>query len=162
MVKKVSKKKPFCSKVCLCIQTFSTWYCRKKFQSVDHYCTWGKSPQRCWHLKTLNLQQLLELMSKIKENDGCWCFTRMLNFCSKTFRMLELTLWTDLLFGHCQHFGFSTNVFSESDLEKMLHHFIMLPQNFGTKFKIYKKVLNICWIARVFLWRKVFFSSETC
>ena len=101
MVKKVSKKKPFCSKVCLCIQTFSTWYCRKKFQSVDHYCTWGKSPQRCWHLKTLNLQQLLELMSKIEENDGYWCFTRMLNFCSKTFRMLELTLSTDLLLGHC-------------------------------------------------------------
>ena len=35
-VKKVLKKKPYCSNVCLCIQTFSTWYCRKTFQSVDH------------------------------------------------------------------------------------------------------------------------------
>ena len=34
--KKFRKKKPFCSKVCLCIQTFSTWYYRKTFQSVDH------------------------------------------------------------------------------------------------------------------------------
>ena len=58
--------------------------------------------------------------------------------------MVELTLSTDLLFGHYQHFGFSTNAFSEYDLEKMLHAFFMLPQNFGTKFKIHKKVLNIC------------------
>ena len=30
----------------------------------------GKSPQRCWHLKNLSLQQILKLMSKIEENDG--------------------------------------------------------------------------------------------
>ena len=123
---------------------------------------WEKSPQRCWHLKNLTLQQILKLMSKIKENDGYWCFTKMLNFCSKSFRMLEFTLSTDLLFGHFQNSAFSTNAFSESDLEKMLHQIFMLPQNFGTKFKIQKKVLNICWIAHVFSWGKVFFSSRAC
>ena len=122
----------------------------------------SKSPQMCWHLKNLSLQQNLKMMSKIKENDGYWCFTRILNFGSKTFRMLEFTLSTYLLFAHCQHLEFWTNAFSESDPKKMLHVFFMLPQNFGTKFKIHKKVLNICWIARVFLWRKVFFTSETC
>ena len=122
----------------------------------------GKGPQRCWHLKNLTLQQIFKLMSKIKENDACWWFTRMLNFSSKTLKMLTFTLSTDLLFAYCQHFGFSTNAFSESDLKKMLHAFFMLPQNFGTKFKIHKKVLNICWIARVAIWRKVFFSSRTC
>ena len=48
------------------------------------------------------------------------------------------------------NFGFSMNVFSESDLEKMLHVLFMLPQKFGTKFKNHKKVLNICSIAHVF------------
>ena len=33
--KSLEKKKPLCSKVCLCIQTFPTWYCRKTLQSVD-------------------------------------------------------------------------------------------------------------------------------
>ena len=33
--KKSRKKKPFCSKVCLCIQTFSTWYCRKTFPKAN-------------------------------------------------------------------------------------------------------------------------------
>ena len=68
---------------------------------------WGKSPQRCWHIKNLNLQQILKLMSKIKKNDGHWCFTRMLNFCSKTFRMLEFTFGIDLLLSHSHHLWFS-------------------------------------------------------
>ena len=81
---------------------------------------------------------------KIKENDGYCCFTRILNFVSKIFRMAAFTFSSDLLFGYHQQLQFSTNAFSECDVEKMLHAFIMQPQNFGPKFKIYKKVLNIC------------------
>ena len=134
----------------------------ENLQSVDHYWTWGKSPQRCWHLKNLNFQQFLKLMSEIGKNDGRWCFTRILNLCSKTFKMLEFNLWIDLLLSHGQNSWFPKNAFSESDLEKMLHAVFMRPQNFGTKIKIHKKVLNFCWIARVLFWRKVFFSSRTC
>ena len=110
---------------------------------------WGKSPQMCWHLKNLSLQQILKMMSKMEENDGYWRFTRILNFGSKTFRVAAFTLSTDLLFGRQQHFQFSTNAFTESDLEKIVDLVFIVPQNFGTKFKIQKKVLTFCWIALV-------------
>ena len=108
------------------------------------------------------LQQFLKLMSKMEKYDGSSCIAKMLNFGSQTLKMLEFTSWNDLLLSHSQHFWFPKNAFWESDFEKMLDAVFMRPQNFGTKFKIYKKVLNICWIARVLIWRKVFFSSETC
>ena len=69
------------------------------------------------------------------ENDGYCCFTKMLNFGSKTFKMLEFTLGIDLLFSDVRHFWFS-----KMDYQNLT----MLPQSFGTKCKIQKKVLNIC------------------
>ena len=83
------------------------------------YCSWGwrkdskcwsllweKSPQKYWHLHKPSLQHFLKMMSKIRENDGYWCFAKMLNFGSKTFKMLEFTLRIDLLFSDSQHFVF--------------------------------------------------------
>ena len=120
----------------------------RQYPHVDQ-TKWGKSPQMCWHLKNLSLQQILKMMSKMEENDGYWCFTRILNFGSKTFRVAAFTLSTDLLFGRQQHFQFSTNAFTESDLEKTVDLVFIVPQNFGTKFEIQKKVLTFCWIALV-------------
>ena len=78
------------------------------------------------------------------ENDGYCCFAKMLNFGSKTFKMLEFTFGIDLLLSHIRHFWFSKMHCQNLTRKKMLDEIIMLPQNFGTKFKIYKKVLNIC------------------
>ena len=108
------------------------------------------------------LQQFLKLMSKIRKNDGYWWFTRILNFVSKTFRMAAFTFSSDLLFGYHQHLQFSTNAFTESGREKTVNLVFIVPQNFGTKIKIQKKVLTFCWIARVLFWRKVFFGSRAC
>ena len=41
------------------------------------------------------------------ENDGSCCFAKMLNFGSKTFKMLEFTFGIDLLLSHIRHFWFS-------------------------------------------------------
>ena len=41
------------------------------------------------------------------ENDGYCCFAKMLNFGSKTFKMLEFTFGIDLLLSHIRHFWFS-------------------------------------------------------
>ena len=41
------------------------------------------------------------------ENDAYCCFVKMLNFGSKTFKMLELTFGIDLLLSHIRHFWFS-------------------------------------------------------
>ena len=78
------------------------------------------------------------------ENDGYCCFAKMLNFGSKTFKMLEFTFGIDLLLSHIRHFWFSKMHCQNLTRKKMLDELFMLPQNFGTKFKIYKKVLNIC------------------
>ena len=85
---------------------------------------------------------------KNKENDGYCCFTRILNFVSKTFRMAAFTFSSDLLFGYHQHLEFS-NAFTESGREKTADLVFIVPQNFGTKFKIQKTVLTFCWIALV-------------
>ena len=86
---------------------------------------------------------------KIKENDGYCCFTRILNFVSKIFRMAAFTFSSDLLFGYHQQLQFSTNAFSESGREKTVDLVFIVLQNFGTKIKIQKKVLTFCWIALV-------------
>jgi len=52
------------------------------------------------------------------KNDGYWCCAKMLNFGSKTFKMLEFTPGIDLLLSDSQHFWFSKNALSESDLKK--------------------------------------------
>ena len=98
---------------------------------------------------TFFLQQFLKLMSKIRKNDGYWCFTRILTFVSKIFRMAAFTFSSDLLFGYHQHLQFSTNAFIESGREKTVNLVFIVPQNFGTKIKIQKKVLTFCWIALV-------------
>ena len=41
------------------------------------------------------------------ENDGYCCFAKMLNFGSKTFKMLEFTFGIDLLLSQTHHFWFS-------------------------------------------------------
>ena len=115
---------------------------RTIWASFSSYNIWSFYP-------TFFLQHFLKLMLKIGKYDGSLCIAWMLNFVSKTFRMVDLTRWIDLLFSHSQHFWFPKNAFSESDLEKMLDAVFMRPQNFGTKFKIKKKLLTICWIALV-------------
>ena len=139
-----------------------------------HILTFGPKTERvsrCWSLlwkkkstKVLayHKPQVATFLCIDVENDGyCW-FAKMLNLVSKTFKMLEFTFGIDLLLSHIRHFWFSKMHCQNLTRKKMLDEFFMLPQNFATKFKIYKKVLNICWIARVLFWRKVFFSSETC
>ena len=37
----------------------------------------------------VTMQQILKMMWKIRENDGCLCCVKMLHFRSKTFKMLE-------------------------------------------------------------------------
>ena len=86
---------------------------------------------------------------KNKENDGYCCCTRILNFVLITFRMAAFTFSSDLLFGYYQHLQFSTNAFTESGREKTVNLVFIVPQNFGTKIKIQKKVLTFCWIALV-------------
>ena len=65
-------------------------------------------------------------------------------FFSKRLKMLDFTSRSDLLSSDSQHFDFSTNAFSESDLEKMLDLVFIVHQNFGTKFKILRDVLTFC------------------
>ena len=105
MVKKVSKKKPFCSKVCLCIQTFSTWYYRKKFQSVDHYARGEKvhkgvgisKPSICnsfW-----NWCQKLRKMMDIDASRECSIFVPKLSECLNWLFQLIYFLVTVSIFG---------------------------------------------------------------
>ena len=68
----------------------------------------------------------------------------MLNFASKTFKMLEFTPGIDLLLSDSQHFEFCTNACTESYLEKIVDLAFIVPPNFGAKFKIQKKVLTFC------------------
>ena len=55
------------------------------------------------------MQQIFNMMSKIRENDGCLCFVKMLDFGSKTFKMLEFIPWIDLLVSGIQYFVFRKN-----------------------------------------------------
>ena len=67
---------------------------------------WDKSPQKNWDLSELTLQQILNMMSKIREYDGCWRCVKMPNSGSKTFKILEFIPWIDLLVSDIQHFVF--------------------------------------------------------
>ena len=39
----------------------------------------------------VTLQHNINMMCKIREYDACWSCVKMLNFCSKTFKMLEFS-----------------------------------------------------------------------
>ena len=74
-----------------------------------------KTEERNWHLfrhttrgcfLKVTIQQNLNMMCKIRENDGCLCRVKMLNFGSKTFRIFEFIPWIDLLASDIQHFRF--------------------------------------------------------
>ena len=140
-----------------------------------HILTFGPKTERvsrCW---SLLWKKKVHKSIGISQTPSCnislyWCgkwwillLRKNVEFWFKDVQNAWIHFWNRFTFKSHSSFLVFENALSESDLKKkMLDEFIMLPQNFGTKFKIYKKVLNICWIARVFLWRKVFFSSETC
>ena len=133
---------------CLCLKR---WYCQGNWQQKSEeriLASFSSYNMRSFY-PTFFLQQFLKLMSKMGKYDGSSCIAKLLNFGSQSFKMLEFTPWNDLLLSHGQHFWFPKNAFSESDFEKMLDAVFMRPQNFGTKFKIQKKLLTICWIALV-------------
>ena len=53
-------------------------------------------------------------------------------------------------------FSFRKHLSRNWTWKNSLHAPFMLPQNFGTKFEIQKKVLNACWPNLNFFWTKVF------
>ena len=75
----------------------------KTFQNVDHYCGQKKSTKVLAYHKP----QVATFLCIDVENDGYCCFAKMLNFGSKTFKMLEFTFGIDLLLSHIRHFWFS-------------------------------------------------------
>ena len=71
------------------------------------------------------LQQKINMMSEIREYDACWSCLKMLNFCSKTFKMVEFIPWIDLLFRDIQHFVFRKNAlfrFRSDEFTRPQHH----------------------------------------
>ena len=84
-----------------------------------HILTFGPKTERvsrCWSLlwkkkstKVLayHKPQVATFLCIDVENDGYCCFAKMLNFGSKTFKMLEFTFGIDLLLSHIRHFWFS-------------------------------------------------------
>ena len=87
----------------------------------------GKKSTKNWDLSELTLQQILNMMSKIREYDGCWRCVKMPTFGSKTFKMLEFILWIDLLLSHIQHF-----VFRKNALFRLRSDEVVWPQHHGT------------------------------
>ena len=84
-------------------------------------------------------------------------------FWFKTFQNAWIHFWNRFTFKSQSAFLLLAKCLSESDpKKKTVDQLFMPPQNFGTKFKIHKKVLTFCWIALVAVWGKVFFSSRTC
>ena len=77
----------------------------KIFKMLIIYCG-KKSPQKYWHIHKPSLQHFFKMMSKMWENDGYWCFTKMLSFVRKRLKMLEFTQRIDLLFSDNLHFAF--------------------------------------------------------
>ena len=88
--------------------------------------------------------QVATFLSNDVENDGYCCFAKMVNFGSKTFKMLEFAFAIDLLLSHSHHLWLSKMHCQNLSRKKMLDEIFMLPQNFGTKFKIHKNVLTFC------------------
>ena len=79
------------------------------------------------------LQHFLKMMSNFVENDGYACFTKMLGFASKSFKMVELTSWIDLLFSETRHFVFWKTAFSELGLRAFSACFFYATPKFRCK-----------------------------
>ena len=104
------------------------WYSEKKTSSLFVFATtmWSrklatKSERRNWHLfrhsicntfTNVFLQHFLKMMSNFVENDGCACFTKILCFASKSFKIVESTPRIDVLFSDNHHFVFWKTAFS--------------------------------------------------
>ena len=79
-----------------------------------------KSERRKWHpfrhaicntFTKVFLQHFLKMMSNFVENDGCACFTKILCFASKSFKIVESTPRIDVLFSDNHHFVFWKTAF---------------------------------------------------
>ena len=105
------KKKKYCYKS----KTFQTWYYWKK----DHWRIFTfEAKRKRFNMLIINGKkkstkvlayhkpQVATFLCNDVENDGYCCFTKMLNFGSKTFKMLEFTFGIDLLLSHIRHFWF--------------------------------------------------------
>ena len=95
---------------------FEMWYCRKKTSGTYSILRRKQNVSKCWSLmwekrstKVLayHKPQVATFLCIDVENDGYCCFAKMLNFGSKTFKMLEFTFGIDLLLSHIRHFWFS-------------------------------------------------------
>ena len=77
------------------------------------------------------------------ENDGYCCFAKMLNFGSKTFKMLEFTFGIDLLLSHSQHFCFWQNACRNlTRKKKQLINYLCHPKILAQNSRFTKK----CWL----------------
>ena len=103
------------------------------------YCKKGEAMQHTFKVhKHLDIhkhktQHHLKMISKFTENDVKWCLAKMLNLGSYT--------WIHSLI----KFTLENNSISECDLEDAKDLVFLLPQNFGIKLKIMKKVLTRRW-----------------
>ena len=109
---------------------FETCLCSKQWYSQQ------KKEERNWHLfrhttrgcfLKVTIQQNLNMMCKIRENDGCLCRVKMLNFGSKTFKILEFIPWIDLLVSDIQHFMFRKDALFNFRFDEFTW-----PQHYGT------------------------------
>ena len=75
----------------------------------------------------VTLQQNINMMCKIREYDACWSCVKMLNFGSKTFKMLEFIRWIDLLLRDIQHYLFRKNALFRIRFDEFTW-----PQHYGT------------------------------
>ena len=94
---------------CLCLKPFNATKKKKigtkKWEAELAFFV-IRSPHNMWHFNKPCLQHFLRMMSKMWENDGYWCFVKMLSFVSKRFKMLEFTHRMDILFTGSQNFVF--------------------------------------------------------
>ena len=65
---------------------------------------WEKKSTKVW---AFHKPQDATFLCNDVENDGYCCFTKMLNFGSKTFKKLEFAFGIDLLLRHSHHLWFS-------------------------------------------------------
>ena len=89
------------------------------------------------------LQQSLKLMSKIGKYDGSSCIAKMLNFGSKTFRMLGFTFGIDLLLSHSHHLWFSKTHCQNLTRKKWWMNYLCYPKILAQNSRFTKK----CWIS---------------
>ena len=77
------------------------------------------------------------------ENDAYCCFAKMLNFGSKTLKMLEFTFGIDLLLSHIRHFWFSKMHCQNLTRKKCLMSLLCYPKILAQNSRFTKK----CWIS---------------